>query len=64
MTDQPEKKSLTEDVEADFEGQRLSGPERIGKKSDISDVKAANDDDTADFEGHRFHGPEKISRKS
>ncbi len=59
MTDQPEKKSETEDVEADFEGHRLSGPEKL---SDISDVKAASADDGADFEGHRLAGPEKIAK--
>jgi len=53
MTDQPEKKSETEG--ADFEGHRLSGPERL---SDITDVKAANEDDGADFEGHRLSGPD------
>ena len=40
MTDQPEKKSETEDVDADFEGHRLGGPEKIGKLGDITDVKA------------------------
>ena len=54
MTDQPEKKSETEEVDADFEGHRLSGPERASR--DITDVKAANEDDGADFEGHRLSG--------
>jgi len=60
MTDQPEKKGETEDVDADFEGHRLAGPERL---SDITDVKSATDDDS-DFEGHRLAGPEKISKIS
>ena len=62
MTDQPEKKSETEDVDADFEGHRLSGPEKLGKLGDIADVKGASDDDGADFEGHRLSGPEKIGK--
>ncbi len=45
MTDQPEKKSETEDAEVDFEGHRA--------KDGPSDAKAATDDDGADFEGHR-----------
>ena len=61
MTDQPEKKSATEDVKMDFEGHRLSGPER---KGDITDVKSTTDDDgEADFEGHKLGGPdEKIGK--
>jgi hypothetical protein len=62
MTDQPEKKGANEDVEADFEGHRLGGPEKLGRHGDISDVKGASDDDTADFEGHRLGGPEKIGK--
>ena len=62
MTDQPEKKSETEDV--DFEGHRLSGPEKIGKLGDITDVKSANEDDGADFEGHRLYGAEKLGVKA
>jgi len=62
MTDQPERKSETEDVEADFEGQRLGGsPER---KSDTTDVKSTTEDDGADFEGHRLSGPEKLGVKA
>ena len=57
MTDQPEKKSETEDVDADFEGHRLSGPEKLSRLSDITDVKS-RDDDGADFEGHRLSGPD------
>lgn len=63
MTDQPEKKGETEDVEADFEGHRLGSPEKVGRLGDITDVKAANDDG-ADFEGHRLSGPEKIGKVS
>jgi hypothetical protein len=61
MTDQPEKRHdpearrETEDVEADFEGQRLNGPDI---KQGIDDVKQAADDDGADFEGHRMNGPD------
>lgn len=62
MTDQPEKRSETEDVEEDFDGHRLGGPEKLGKKGDISDVRSASDDDSADFEGHRLSGPEKIGK--
>jgi hypothetical protein len=51
MTDQPEKKSETEDVDADFEGHSMDVK---GVKGDISDVKGATDDDGADFEGHSF----------
>ena len=61
MTDQPEKKSETEDVDADFEGHRLSGPEKSSKLGDITDVKAANEDDerrTSRVTGSR--GPEKL----
>ena len=69
MTDQPEKKSATEDVKMDFEGHRLSGAERKGgpeRKGDITDVKSTTDDDgEADFEGHKLGGPdEKIGRIS
>ena len=68
MTDQPEKKSATEDVKGDFEGHRLSGAERKGgpeRKSDIADVKSTTEDDDADFEGHKLGGPdEKIGRIS
>ena len=64
MTDQPERKSETEDVDADFEGQRLSGPEKIGKLGDITDVQSANEDDGADVEGHRLSGPEKLGVKA
>lgn len=32
MTDQPEKKGETEDVNEDFEGHRLGSPEKLGKK--------------------------------
>jgi len=58
MSDSTEKHGETEDVEADFEGHRFAGPEKL---ADITDVKAANDDDGADFEGHRFAGPEKLA---
>jgi hypothetical protein len=59
MTDQPEKMSETEDVDADFEAHRLAGsPERT---ADTTDVKS-NTEDVADFEGHRFSGPEKIAK--
>ena len=58
MTDQPEKKSETEDVEADFEGHRQKGG------GAPSDAKSATDDDSADFEGHRMvSGPEKLYKK-
>lgn len=61
MNDQPEKMSETEDVEADFEGQKLSGPEKLG---DMDDVKSTADDDGADFEGHMLGGGQdgKISK--
>ncbi len=57
MTDQPEKKSETEDVEADFEGHKIKvAPE---------DAKTATDDDSADFEGHKMVlGPEKKYKKA
>ena len=64
MTDQPEKKSETEDVDTDFEAHRLSGPEKIGKYGDTTDVKSNTDEDGADFEGHRLSGPEKIGKLS
>ena len=54
MTDQPEKQSETEDVEADFESHRHAGPE---KTADIG----ATEDEGADFEGHRHAGPEKTA---
>ncbi|MCY7303786.1 MAG: hypothetical protein LH654_12300 [Thermoleophilia bacterium] len=57
MTDQPEKKSETEDVEADFEGHKI--------KVAPSDAKTATDDDSADFEGHKMVlGPEKKYKKA
>jgi len=56
MTDQPEKIRETEDAEADFEGHKLTGPE---KAADTTDTMAAADED-ADFEGHRF-GPDKAA---
>jgi len=56
MTDQPEKHSETEDVDADFESHRHHGPE---KTADTSDMRAATEDEGADFEGHRHAGPEK-----
>ena len=61
MTDQPEQRKETEDVDADFEGHRLTGPE---KAADISDTRAATDDDGADFEGHKMTGPEKSARQA
>jgi hypothetical protein len=56
MTDLPEKKSATTDEGADFEGQKLSSPER---KSDTVDRKSLVDEDGPDFEGHRLAGPER-----
>ena len=65
MTDQPEKKSETEDVDADFEGHRLSGAGEDRASSATSPTsKAANEDDGADFEGHRLVGPEKLGVKA
>jgi hypothetical protein len=51
MTDQPEKRGETEDVEADFEGHKHANAS--------SDAQAVTDDDGADFEGHMHKGPEK-----
>ena len=60
MTDQPEVKFATEEVKADFEGHKLSGPEKL---SDVADVKSTLDDDGPDFEGHRLSGPDdKIAK--
>ena len=53
MTDQPEKKSETEDDDADFEGHRLSGA-GASRASDITDVKGTTTTTSADFEGHRL----------
>ena len=58
MSDQPEKRSETEDVAEDFEGHRQHGPE---KTADTSDMRAATEDEGADFEGHRHAGPEKTA---
>ena len=61
MTDQPEQRKETEDVDADFEGHRITGPE---KAADISDTRMATDDDGADFEGHVMKGPEKSAKQA
>jgi len=45
MSDLPEKKNETEDVEADFEGHVHGDPQVHG-------VKSASDEGDADFEGH------------
>ena len=55
MTDQPEKRTDTEETTEDFEGHKVKAPE---KNKDISEALNAADDD-ADFEGHSFAGVEK-----